>query len=142
MFVNSDGQLKLPEGCKVIIPAVPSHTDPFSGRVLSSYWFEKYPTDAGDLTVGAGPASKAITNMYNQADIKKSVEAILKVIQLELANLGGRTENIYLGGISKGGCIALATYLQFDKRLGGVVCCNGLFCADLNWSSIDADLKS
>jgi hypothetical protein len=77
MFVNSDGQLKLPEGCKVIIPAVPSHTDPFSGRVLSSYWFEKYPTDAGDLTVGAGPASKAITNMYNQADIKKSVEAIL-----------------------------------------------------------------
>jgi predicted esterase len=56
--------------------------------------------------------------------------------------MDGNSNNIYIGGLAKGGCIALAAYLQFDKSLGGVVCCNGLFCAELEWDKIRVEQKS
>jgi predicted esterase len=49
--------------------------------------------------------------MYNQDDIKASVQSVLSILTTELAIVDGQAENIYLGGFSKGGCIALAAFL-------------------------------
>jgi hypothetical protein len=62
-------RMNLPEGCKIILPSIPKHTDPFFGSKPKFSWFEKYEKDEEVKYPGSGPADKAITCMYNQDHI-------------------------------------------------------------------------
>jgi predicted esterase len=53
--------------------------------------------------------------------------------------LNGDYSKIFIGGFAEGCSIALATYIKFQQRLGGVIAFNGIHCADIDWTDINLD---
>tara|TARA_A100001037_G_scaffold297172_1_gene318768 strand:+ start:1227 stop:1889 length:663 start_codon:yes stop_codon:yes gene_type:complete len=64
-----------------------------------------------------------VSNLNSKAakrDISESVQTACRLIE-EQINQGIKSENIFIGGFSQGGVIAIETGLQFPKRLAGVI---------------------
>ena len=45
----------------------------------------------------------------------KSVEIVTELIDIEIEKLGGKSENVYIGGFSQGCALSLATFLLHKK---------------------------
>ena len=57
--------------------------------------------------------------------------------------MGGDSSKVFLGGWSRGGAIALSTFLQIGKvPLGGVCCINSTFVTNIDWSTVKSELKN
>jgi predicted esterase len=53
--------------------------------------------------------------------IRNSVSKISELI-LELNASGYNDEDIFIGGFSQGGCIALHSFLEMEKKFAGIIC--------------------
>jgi predicted esterase len=134
---------KLPDSCKVIFPTAPLCRERKEWHELVSYWYqyplppnEANPAPEGEIT------DKYLNTTYHQKELRKSVDYIVKLIEREANLLQGRTENIFLGGMGQGCCIALAAFLKYKGGvLGGVYGSCGVFCAVTDWSEIDIQTK-
>ena len=63
---------------------------------------------------------------YNFTDLKKSARVLEEVIQNEANALGGKYENIIIGGHSQGACISLYEGYNTKKNLGGLFSFSGV----------------
>lgn len=69
------------------------------------------------------------------------MKLIAKLIEAEAKELGDPSK-VFLAGFARGACIALTAFLQYTGGpLGGVFCTSGFFCASLDWSKIDIEMK-
>ena len=74
----------------------------------------------------------------------ESTKSISQIVDQEVEALGGRSENIYLGGFSQGCSVSLATFLTYpSKQLGGVLGLSGMLALNIkDWEKeIDLELK-
>ena len=62
---------------------------------------------------------------YNFEEAEKAKKDIEKVIDEETKLIEGKYENIFIGGFSQRGCLALSVGLTFEHLLGGVICLSG-----------------
>lgn len=65
---------------------------------------------------------------------------VSRLLDIEVKKLGD-SKKVYLAGYSVGCSIAIATYLRYKHRLGGVVGASGLNCAVIDWKQVDIDVK-
>ena len=63
---------------------------------------------------------------YNFKDLKHSAKILEEVIKNEANALGGKYENIIIGGHSQGACISLYQGYKTNKKLGGVISLSGI----------------
>ena len=68
---------------------------------------------------------------YNFNEAENSKKNIEKVIHEEAKLIGGKYENIYIGGFSQGGCLSLLVGLTFEHLLGGVICLSGYLFSEI-----------
>jgi len=66
-----------------------------------------------------------IENMVGMEEINTNSEKIRRVINEEIAELGGDSRKVFIGGVSQGSSMALHTGLGFDKPLGGILASAG-----------------
>jgi predicted esterase len=66
-----------------------------------------------------------------------------ELIEKEIVQHEGDASRIFIGGFGQGGSMALATYLMMenDVQLGGVICCSGIQCYNLDWSKVSVKKK-
>ena len=62
---------------------------------------------------------------YSQTELMESVEIAKKHIEGE-AQLLNDTKNVFIGGFSQGCALSIATFLKYDKLLGGVLGLSGM----------------
>ena len=63
---------------------------------------------------------------YNFNELKQSAKILEKFIENEANALGGKYENIIIGGHSQGACISLYQGYNSEKKLGGIVSFSGV----------------
>ena len=49
-----------------------------------------------------------------------SIQTVLEHISIEEKILGS-TEKVFIGGFQEGGAVSIATFLHYEKQLGGVI---------------------
>ncbi len=82
-------------------------------RPMGTSWF----------TISSFPlVSRECYNFEEAKNVKKDIE---KVIDEEVKLIECKYENIFIGGFSQGGCLALLVGLTFEHILGGVICLSG-----------------
>ena len=80
--------------------------------------------------------------LASQEEIRDSVSIITDIIDEEVEILGGKNDQVYIGGFSQGCAISLATFLLYPKRLGGCVGLSGAHMLDLDYETeVDLPLK-
>jgi predicted esterase len=85
-----------------------------------------------------------ICDRYIQHTVKESMDLLKEQIMAELKELDGDSKRLFLGGYSRGGSIALSTYLDLPKDigpLGGVFAVSAVHCHNLNWEKVDIEEK-
>ncbi len=92
--------------CRIHCPDAPSRAVSINGGYVMPAWFDLYALDAHAPLDTTG--------------IAQSVERIRTLLDSE-HRAGVPWGNMFLGGFSQGGAIALHTLLQFDQAIGGVI---------------------
>ena len=84
-------------------------------------WFDVKTFD------GIGSMSKEeVRKLMSQEEIRDSVRIVTEIIKEEVAALNGAHEKVFIGGLSQGCVISLATFLLYSEgQLGGVVGLSG-----------------
>jgi predicted esterase len=67
---------------------------------------------------------------FDMAQADTNAEYIHKVIEEEIALLGGDSTKVMIGGLSQGCMMALYVGLKYEKKLGGVIGINGRMLPD------------
>ena len=98
---------------KIILMRAPNTTVSYYGYNTTS-WFDIYSFPIND------------SDTYNFDDAKNSSQKVQKRIEREAKKLGGKYENIFIGGHSQGACVTLLTGYTVDYLLGGVLVCSGI----------------
>lgn len=103
----------IPRHTKVIIlAAYVNAIDRFNGATLTSWFnfnsFLFYEKD------------------YDTIDLENSARRVYKIIEKEAELLKGNYSNIFIGGFSQGGSLALHVGFNFKHLIGGVISINGL----------------
>jgi phospholipase/carboxylesterase len=62
---------------------------------------------------------------YNFKNVETNAKMVNNVIDEEIAKLGGRSEQVFVGGFSQGCAMALHTGLTYPKTLGGIIGLSG-----------------
>lgn len=99
---------------KIILMRAPNTTVSYFEYNTTS-WFDIYSFPIND------------SDTYNFDDAKISSEKVQKRIEREAKKLGGKYENIFIGGHSQGACVTLLTGYTVNYVLGGVLACSGIF---------------
>ena len=73
--------------------------------------------------------------------MQKSVEIVNGLLNDEIKMLKGDSEKVFLGGFSQGCCLSLAAFMQYNKKLGGIVGLSGMMGLKLDWNTVDLELK-
>lgn len=92
--------------CRIHCPDAPSRAVSVNGGYVMPAWFDIYALDAHAPVDSAG--------------IAQSVQRIRTLLDSE-HRAGVPWQNIFLGGFSQGGAIALHTLLQLEQTIGGVI---------------------
>ena len=71
----------------------------------------------------------------------EAVEMITKLLNQEVEELNGKSENVFIGGFSQGCALSLATFMKYPHRLGGVIGLSGMLALDIKKEQIDFELK-
>ena len=102
-------------------------------------WFNVFRTP-GNLTT-----LDDLYQKYDQSQMAQSAKLLKQLIDQELDQLQGQSQNVFIGGFSQGCFVALATFVDLiDYRIGGVVGLSGLwgYRIDGDWSEkMDLELK-
>ena len=98
---------------KIILMHAPNTSVSYDKSITTS-WFDiyRFPINASDT--------------YNFDDAKISSQKVQKIIEREAKELGGKYENIFIGGHSQGACVTLLTGYTVKYLLGGVLVCSGI----------------
>lgn len=78
---------------------------------------------------------------FNFNEAKQSAKKIESIINEEAKNLGGKYENIFIGGFSQGACLSLYLGMTLPNLLGGVICCSGVLFPQTKVSESNKNLR-
>ena len=79
-------------------------------------------------------------DIYDIDHAKKNSKMIKAVIEEEIAKLGGKSENVYLGGYSQGAAMALHVGLEYEKPLGAIIGVSGFKFKETKVQKINKDI--
>ena len=125
----------VPESCRVILPTAPERAVTCNGGYVMTSWY-----DIMSLSSTISQSQDRFAN-YDQKQIMESVGIVNELIKKEAETLGSY-DKVFIGGFSQGCAISLTTFLLHTEKLGGVVGCSGALCADIDWKTVNADLKT
>ena len=102
----------LPENCQIKIILMQSPFLMMNGFPFPS-WFSitQFPIVSDDC--------------YNFQEAEKSSQKIKDLIEEEVKLIGGKYENVFVGGFSQGACLSLHTGLTYKHLIGGVISLSG-----------------
>ncbi|KRX06786.1 hypothetical protein PPERSA_11431 [Pseudocohnilembus persalinus] len=100
------------ENTKIILPTAPTRKVTINGGYPCTAWYDIVSLERNE--------NQSDENLYNQEQVNESVQYVSDIIDNELSILNGKNKNIYIGGFSQGGVMALATAYTYPQILGGV----------------------
>lgn len=104
----------LEEGTRVrLLYAPPIEVNTFKEPKVMKSWFDFNSFNKKEDIIKIG--------YYDFKDVKRNIKLINKVIKDEIKLLGGKSENLYLGGFSQGATMAQHIGAGYEKPLGAIL---------------------
>ena len=119
------------ETTKVILPTAPRKPVSCNNGYVMTSWFDIFSIgeneDESPNYDGLKDPEilKKARSEYSQKDLIESSDFLIKLIEKEAEEVRS-TKNVFIGGFSQGAILSLATFLRYDKSLGGVVGLSGI----------------
>ena len=136
LFLDPKNRFKLvPPTCRVVLPTAPIAPVSLNDGYEMNSWFNIFQV-RGELN-----QISDLYDKYDQKSMLKSVDVVTELIDQEVEILGGKSENVYIGGFSQGCALSLATFLKYPKKLGAVIGLSGMLALDIKKEEIDLELK-
>ncbi|CDW78472.1 phospholipase carboxylesterase family protein [Stylonychia lemnae] len=119
VFLDENFNL-VPKNCKVLLLTAPQREVTLNDGMMMNSWY-----DISNIRGGRPKSMDELYPKYNQEQLMESVDIVTKHIESEI-KLVGQSKQIFLGGFSQGCALALATFLKYDKLLGGIIGLSGM----------------
>jgi predicted esterase len=124
------------------VPTAPIRKVIEGGTVKERFWYDVELDDEGEINLPEELSETFLNEKFDQELISMSVEHVTAILKQEIEGMCGDSQKVFIGGYSRGVCIALATWLYFDDGpLGGLFLTQGCLCTPINWSRVDTEVK-
>ena len=68
-----------------------------------------------------------LEKVFNVKEIKDNIDRLIKIAEREISLLKGQSHKLFIGGMSQGAAMAMATALQLTDKIGGILVCSGYY---------------
>lgn len=85
-----------------------------------------------------------LEKVVNVQQIKDSANRLIKIAEREIDLLKGQSQKLFIGGMSQGAAMAMATALQLKDKIGGIMVCSGYYfdIIEINKNNLTTPLVS